>query len=88
MFTKQKVNFSPTNQITHLVVGGNTIVLAMANNVLLRINLNAPDVLEGNFSFYFERLTIGWADVYSLSTSTQNYWKETQPVGNYVFTYY
>ncbi|KAI5728871.1 hypothetical protein M8J77_022633 [Diaphorina citri] len=46
MFTKQKVNFSPTNQITHLVVGGNTIVLAMANNVLLRINLNAPDVLE------------------------------------------
>uniref|UniRef100_A0A8D8Y9F0 Vacuolar protein sorting-associated protein 18 homolog n=1 Tax=Cacopsylla melanoneura TaxID=428564 RepID=A0A8D8Y9F0_9HEMI len=46
MFTKQKVNFAPTNTITHLVVGGNTIVLAMANNVLLRINLSAPDVLE------------------------------------------
>lgn len=49
MFTKQKVNFAPTNQITHLVVGGNTIVLAMAKNVLLRINLSAPDVLEGKY---------------------------------------
>lgn len=39
MFQKQKVNFDPTDRITHLAVSNDYIVLAMSNNVLLRFDL-------------------------------------------------
>lgn len=46
IFTKQKVNFLPPEKITHLVVSSNLIVIAMANNVLLRIDMKQPDKPE------------------------------------------
>ncbi|XP_020710242.2 vacuolar protein sorting-associated protein 18 homolog isoform X2 [Athalia rosae] len=46
IFTKQKVNFSPSDKITHLVVSSNLIVIAMANNILLRIDMKHPDKPE------------------------------------------
>lgn len=46
MFSKQKVNFSPTDRITHLAVSSELLVLTMANNVLLRIDLRHPDKPE------------------------------------------
>lgn len=48
IFSKQKVNFSPTDRITHLAVSSELLVLVMANNVLLRIDLRQPDKPQGN----------------------------------------
>lgn len=46
IFTKQKVNFLPSDRILHLSVSSNTIVIAMANNILLRIDMKQPDKTE------------------------------------------
>ncbi|XP_015595540.1 vacuolar protein sorting-associated protein 18 homolog isoform X2 [Cephus cinctus] len=46
IFTKQKVNFLPPDKITHLSVSSNMIVIAMSNNVLLRIDMKYPDKPE------------------------------------------
>lgn len=46
MFSKQKVNFAPPDSITHLVVSNNLVVLAMANQQLLRLDLKQPDKPE------------------------------------------
>ncbi|KAH0950839.1 hypothetical protein HN011_007913 [Eciton burchellii] len=46
IFTKQKVNFLPSDKILHLCVSSNTIVIAMANNTLLRIDMKQPDKTE------------------------------------------
>ncbi|XP_032674629.1 vacuolar protein sorting-associated protein 18 homolog isoform X2 [Odontomachus brunneus] len=46
IFTKQKVNFLPSDKILYLVVSSNTIVIAMANNILLRIDMKQPDKTE------------------------------------------
>ncbi|XP_047356828.1 vacuolar protein sorting-associated protein 18 homolog isoform X3 [Vespa velutina] len=46
IFTKQKINFSPSDKIIHLVVSSNLIIIAMANNVLLRIDMKQPDKVE------------------------------------------
>ncbi|XP_015172039.1 PREDICTED: vacuolar protein sorting-associated protein 18 homolog isoform X2 [Polistes dominula] len=46
IFTKQKIIFSPSDKIIHLVVSSNLIVIAMANNVLLRIDMKQPDKVE------------------------------------------
>lgn len=48
IFSKQKVNFSPTDRITHLAVSSELLVLTMANNILLRIDLRQPDKPQGN----------------------------------------
>jgi hypothetical protein len=48
IFSKKKVNFSPTDRVTHLAVSNELLVLAMANKVLLRIDLQQPDKHEGN----------------------------------------
>lgn len=50
IFSKHKVNFSPSDAITHLAVCSEYLVLAMANNVLLRIDLKQPDKIEGMIS--------------------------------------
>lgn len=47
MFSKQKVNFAPPESITHLVVSNNLVVIAMANQQLLRLDLKQPDKKEG-----------------------------------------
>jgi hypothetical protein len=44
IFCKQKVNFSPTDRITHLAVSSDLLVLTMANNVLLRIDVQQHPV--------------------------------------------
>lgn len=46
IFVRQRVNFSPPDSITHLVVSNNLLVLAMANQHLLRIDLQQPDKTE------------------------------------------
>ncbi|KAL2749921.1 vacuolar protein sorting-associated protein 18 isoform X1 [Vespula maculifrons] len=46
IFTKQKIIFSPSDKIIHLVVSSNLIIIAMANNVLLRIDMKQPDKVE------------------------------------------
>lgn len=46
VFKKQKVNFTPTDKIIHMAVSSELIILAMANNVLLRIDLKHPDKPE------------------------------------------
>ncbi|TGZ50267.1 Vacuolar protein sorting-associated protein 18-like protein [Temnothorax longispinosus] len=46
IFTKQKVNFLPSDKILHLAVSSNAIVIAMANNILLRIDMKQPDKTE------------------------------------------
>ena len=48
IFSKQKVNFLPTDRITHLAVSSELLVLTMANNILLRIDLRHPDNHQGN----------------------------------------
>lgn len=50
IFSKKRVNFSPPDSITHMAVGSDIIVIAMANNILLKINLRQPDHPEGNHS--------------------------------------
>ena len=47
LFSKQRIQFKPPDPITHLRVCGNNLVLAMASNLLLRIDLqNKPDQPE------------------------------------------
>lgn len=48
IFIKQKVNFLPPDKILHFVVNNNIVVIAMANNILLRIDMKHPDTPEGN----------------------------------------
>ncbi|XP_026470217.1 vacuolar protein sorting-associated protein 18 homolog [Ctenocephalides felis] len=46
IFSKQKMQFTPSDKITHLAVANDILVLAMANNTLFRINLKQPDKNE------------------------------------------
>ncbi|XP_050541562.1 vacuolar protein sorting-associated protein 18 homolog [Daktulosphaira vitifoliae] len=46
MLSKKKVNFSPNEKITHLLVNNDYVVLAMINNVLLRIDLRKDNIEE------------------------------------------
>ncbi|OAD60046.1 Vacuolar protein sorting-associated protein 18 like protein [Eufriesea mexicana] len=46
IFIKQKVNFLPSDKILHLVVNNNIVIIAMANNILLRIDLKHPNSPE------------------------------------------
>ncbi|KAG8227379.1 hypothetical protein J437_LFUL000387 [Ladona fulva] len=43
IFSKNKVNFTPSDNLTHLTVSSDVLVLASANNVLLRIDLRHPE---------------------------------------------
>jgi hypothetical protein len=47
IFIKQKVNFMPSDRILRICVSNNFIVIAMANNILLRIDMKHPDKPEG-----------------------------------------
>ncbi|XP_076258770.1 vacuolar protein sorting-associated protein 18 dor isoform X1 [Rhynchophorus ferrugineus] len=42
IFTKSKKDFTPSNKITHAVISNKYMVIAMANNVLFRMNLQNP----------------------------------------------
>ncbi|XP_023930234.1 vacuolar protein sorting-associated protein 18 homolog [Lingula anatina] len=49
IFSKQRINFSPPGRVTHTVVCNNFLVMALTNNMLLRIDLEnpgAPDEVE------------------------------------------
>ncbi|XP_043479319.1 vacuolar protein sorting-associated protein 18 homolog isoform X1 [Leptopilina heterotoma] len=59
IFTKQKVNFMPSDRILYLSVSNNFIVIAMANNILLRIDMKHPDKPEEiNISKYIGNLRL------------------------------
>lgn len=47
MFSKQKMNFNPSDCITHVAVASDYLVLAMANGRLFRLDLKMPDHHEG-----------------------------------------
>lgn len=51
MFSKQKMNFNPSDLITHVAVSSDYLVLAMANGKLFRLDLKKPDQHEGLFTF-------------------------------------
>lgn len=53
IFSKKRVNFSPTSSITHMAVGSDIILIAMSNGILLRINLHQPEHPEGNVILFF-----------------------------------
>ncbi|CAG9821457.1 unnamed protein product [Phaedon cochleariae] len=42
IFTKSKKDFTPSDRITHVVIANKNLVIAMANGVLFRMNLNNP----------------------------------------------
>ncbi|CAH0750606.1 unnamed protein product [Diatraea saccharalis] len=46
MFSKQKMNFNPSDTITHVSVANDYLVLAMANGKLFRLDLKQPDKHE------------------------------------------
>ncbi|KOC69473.1 Vacuolar protein sorting-associated protein 18 like protein, partial [Habropoda laboriosa] len=46
IFTRQKLNFVPTDQILHFVVNNNINVIAMSNNTLLRSDMKDPNSLD------------------------------------------
>lgn len=46
MFSKQKMNFNPSDLITHVAVSSDYLVLAMANGKLFRLDLKMPDQHE------------------------------------------
>lgn len=50
MFSKQKMNFNPSDLITHVAVSSDYLVLAMANGKLFRLDLKMPDQHEGNIN--------------------------------------
>lgn len=50
IFSKVRINFNPSDKITHVAVANNYLVLAMANNVLFRIDLTHPEKHEGKDS--------------------------------------
>ena len=51
IFIKQKVNFMPPDRILYMCVSSNLVVIAMANNILLRIDMKHPDKPEGFFNY-------------------------------------
>uniref|UniRef100_A0A6A7G726 Vacuolar protein sorting-associated protein 18 homolog n=2 Tax=Hirondellea gigas TaxID=1518452 RepID=A0A6A7G726_9CRUS len=46
IFSKQRINFQPNSDIVQLVVSNNRLVLALMNNILIRINLLQPQDIE------------------------------------------
>lgn len=47
MFSKQKMNFNPSDLITHVAVASDYLMLAMANGKLFRLDLKVPDQHAG-----------------------------------------
>lgn len=47
IFNKIQMNFTPLDKITHVAVSNNYLILAMANNVLFRIDIQQPDKHDG-----------------------------------------
>lgn len=46
IFSKKKINFKPDDSITHLTVSNNFLVMAMANGIIMRLDLEHPDEPE------------------------------------------
>lgn len=53
ILSKKKVNFSPNEKISQLLVINEYVVIVMVNNVLLRINLK-QDNIEGSIAINIE----------------------------------
>lgn len=50
MFSKRRVDFFPSDDIVHLRACSDIIIIAMANNILHRINTRQPDVPVGKLA--------------------------------------
>lgn len=48
IFSKTKMNFVPSDKITHIAIANNYLVVAMANGKLFRMNLLQQDQQDGN----------------------------------------
>lgn len=46
IFIRQRVNFRPPDNILHLAVSSNFIMIVMANNIILRIDVKCPEKKE------------------------------------------
>ncbi|XP_049869463.1 vacuolar protein sorting-associated protein 18 homolog [Pectinophora gossypiella] len=58
MFSKQKMNLTPSDTITHIAVASDYLVLAMANGKLFRMDLRMPDNAEEiQYSKYVQQNT-------------------------------
>lgn len=47
IFSKTRMQFSPSEKITHMAVSSNYLVIAMANNKLFRLDLKQTDKHDG-----------------------------------------
>lgn len=50
IFKITKVGYQPPDDIVHLVVRNNFIVLALQNSSIIRIDLDNPSEIEGNLN--------------------------------------
>ncbi|KAF7993970.1 hypothetical protein HCN44_011239 [Aphidius gifuensis] len=46
IFTRQKVNFNPSDNIINFAVSNNIIIIAMANNIILRIDVKSGNKID------------------------------------------
>lgn len=53
IFSKVRMNFNPSDTITHMAVASNYLVLAMANFKLFRIDLVNPDKHDGKYVYVY-----------------------------------
>lgn len=47
IFSKSKRDFFPTDKITHAAICNKYLLVAMANGILFRMNLNKPELQDG-----------------------------------------
>lgn len=49
IFSKTKMNFTPSDKITHVAICSKQLAVAMANGMLFRMNLQSPDEQDGKY---------------------------------------
>ena len=47
IFSKTKKDFTPSDKITHVAISNKQLAVAMANNMLFRMNLHNPQQHDG-----------------------------------------
>ncbi|ENN82501.1 hypothetical protein YQE_01126, partial [Dendroctonus ponderosae] len=82
IFTKSKKDFTPLDKVTHVVIANKFMVLAMANNVLFRMNLHSPSERNGMYLFYLIVHTEISLNKYTQGKLTNLF---LDPTGNHLF---
>lgn len=52
IFSKTKKDFTPSSKITHVAISNKNLVIAMANNILFRMDLHQPQKKDGIYVIY------------------------------------